>query len=197
MQPFSLQNSFSGDSETTLAAAQEWDLVDATAEDGKQFEADATHEAATKKINNSTYLFNQDGEMLYGFVEMDEKMYYFGGENDGARKTGSVTVKDESGEAVKCYFSTETKEAEGYYIGAGVNGAKSGKLYKDGILVTATEDKYEIKEVANMEFVVNKSGSIQSSEGPYKDGGDELFGGAKFTYNDTKGAGYKSIATKN
>ena len=75
--------------------------------------------------------------------------------------------------------------------------AKSEKLNKNGILETATEDKYEIKQVANMEFVVNKSGSIQSSEGPYKDGGDELFGGAKFTYNDTKGAGYKSIATKN
>lgn len=185
------------DSETTLVAAQEWDLVDAAAEDGKQFEADATHEAATKKINSNTYLFNQDGEMLYGFVEMEEKMYYFGGENDGARKTGSVTVKDEYGEAVKGYFSTETKETEGYYIGAGVNGAKGGKLYKDGILVTATEDKYEIKEVAGMEFIVNKSGSIQSSEGPYKDGGDELFGGAKFTYNDTKGVSYKSIAAKN
>ena len=47
-----------------------------------------------------------------------------------------------------------------------------------------------------MKFVVNKSGAIQSDDGPYKDNGDELFGGAKFTYNtDTKGVSYKSIAS--
>ena len=58
------------------------------------------------------------------------------------------------------------------------------------------EDKYELKEVAGMKFVVNKSGAIQSDDGPYKDNGDELFGGAKFTYNtDTKGVSYKSIAS--
>lgn len=184
------------DETSKFAAAQEWNLVDAAAEDGKRFETDDTHQAMTKKINSKTYLFNQDGEMLYGFIEMDSKMYYFGGENDGERKTGNVTVKDEYEESVKAYFSAETKEEEGYYIGAGVNGAKNGKLYKDGILVTATEDKYEIKTVNGMEFIVNKSGSIQSAEGPYKDNGEELFGGAKFTYSNEKGAAYKSVLTK-
>ena len=179
-----------------IVSAQTWTLEDAYAEDGKRFEAGETCMAATKKIDSKTYAFNQDGEMLHGFVEMDEKMYYFGGEEDGTRKTGSVTVKDENGQSVKAYFSTETNETEGYYLGAGVNGAKSGKLYEDGILVNALEDKYELKEVAGMKFVVNKSGAIQSDDGPYKDNGDELFGGAKFTYNtDTKGVSYKSVAS--
>ena len=179
-----------------IVSAQTWTLEDAYAEDGKRFESGETCMAATKKIDSKTYAFNQDGEMLHGFVEMDEKMYYFGGEEDGTRKTGSVTVKDENGQSVKAYFSTETNETEGYYLGAGVNGAKSGKLYEDGILVNALEDKYELKEVAGMKFVVNKSGAIQSDDGPYKDNGDELFGGAKFTYNtDTKGVSYKSVAS--
>ena len=60
-------------------SAQTWILEDIYAEDGQRFEADDTHTAATKKIDGKTYAFNQDGEMLYGFVEMDGKMYYFGG----------------------------------------------------------------------------------------------------------------------
>lgn len=182
-------------SEGNLVSAQTYLLDDGLADLDKRFEADENYEVMTKKVNGDTYLFNSDGQMVSGFVKMDGNMYYFGGENDGARKTGSFSVKDENGETVKCYFSADSNTDEGYVAGAGVNGAKSGKLYADGILVTAEEDKYEIKEVNGMKFVVNKAGTIQTSSGPYKDGGDELFGGATFTYNPDKGVSYKSIKT--
>lgn len=181
-----------------MKQAQEVDLVDVSAPIGQRFENDGMYTAQEKKINNETYLFNGEGEMMYGFVKMDGNMYYYGDSNDGARKSGSFNVTDENGETTKAYFSKDTDTAQGYYEGAGVNGAKSGKLYADGILVKAQEDKYEIKQVADMKFVINKSGSIQADKGPYKDGSEELFGGAKFTYNTSdKGAAYQSIATMN
>ena len=182
----------------TLSNAQKYTLVDVAASINNRFEADEAQKTQEKKINNKTYLFNQDGEMVYGFVKMDDKMYYYGGADDGARKSGSVTVTDEEGESTSAFFASETNTAQGYYNGAGVNGAKNGKLYADGVLVKALDDKYEIKTVADMQFVVNKSGNIQTSKGPYKYDGEELFGGAKFTYNtDTKGVAYESIATMN
>ena len=182
----------------SLSNAQEYNLVDVSAGIENRFEADEAYSAQEKKINNKTYLFNQEGEMVYGFVKMDDKMYYYGGADDGARASGSVTVTDEGGESTSAYFAGETNTEQGYYSGAGVNGAKNGKLYADGVLVKALDDKYEIKTVADMQFVVNKSGNIQTSKGPYKYDGEELFGGAEFTYNTSKkGVSYESIATMN
>ena len=49
-----------------------------------------------------------------------------------------------------------------------------------------------------MKFIVNNTGSIQTDKGPYKYDGEELFGGAKFTYNTSvKGASYESIVSMN
>ena len=185
-------------SSATVKQATEWDLVDVTASVGNRFTSDETHSVIEKKIDNKTYLFNEEGEMMSGFVEIDGLMYYHGGTDDGSRKTGSVTVTDEEGESAKAYFANETSVSQNYYVGAGVNGAKSGKLYENGILVTAQDAKYEIKQVGDLRFVVNKSGSIQTDKGPYKEDGEVLFGGAVFTYNTaTKGASYQSIETQN
>lgn len=182
--------------DVTLKQVQEFNLVDVSAPVDQRFEAEGTYGALEKRISSDTYLFNEEGEMVYGFVKIDDKMYYYGDADDGARKSGSVTVTDENGEKEKAYFSKDTDADQGYYAGAGINGAKSGKLYADGILVKALEDKYEIMQVGDLRFVVNKSGSIQTDKGPYKYDGDELFGGAKFTYNTTdKGAAYQSILT--
>ena len=164
----------------------------------ERFTREKREAAQEKKINNETYLFNEEGEMMYGFVKMGGNMYYYGDKNDGARKSGSLTVTDENGENTKAYFSKETDAALGYYAGAGVNGAKSGKLYADGILVKAQDSKYEIKQVGDLRFVVNNTGSIQADKGPYKYDGETLFKGAVFTYNTAnKGASYESIATMN
>lgn len=181
-----------------IKQAQEFDLVDVSAPLDRRFESDGIYGAQEKKINNETYLFNEEGEMMYGFVKMGGNMYYYGDKNDGARKSGSLTVTDENGENTKAHFSKETDAALGYYAGAGVNGAKSGKLYADGILVKAQDSKYEIKQVGDLRFVVNNTGSIQADKGPYKYDGETLFKGAVFTYNTAnKGASYESIATMN
>lgn len=176
-----------------LEGVQEYDLMDVTASVSNRFEADDAWDAVEKKINGEYYLFNADGRMLTGFIEKAAGMFYYGGSNEGDRKEGSFTVEDDCGETAKCYFATEDKASEGYFDGVGVNGAKNGKLYADGVLVKANDNKYEMAEVAGMKFIVNKSGSIQSDSGVYKEDGEELFGGAKFEYSPNKGVEYKSI----
>ena len=51
----------------------------------------------TKKINGKTYCFNEDGEMQYGWQEIDGEGYYFGDENDGARKESQWMWLEKSG----------------------------------------------------------------------------------------------------
>ncbi len=51
----------------------------------------------TKKINGKTYCFNEDGEMQYGWQEIDGEGYYFGDENDGARTESKWMWLEKSG----------------------------------------------------------------------------------------------------
>lgn len=184
----------STDSNAELSVVETMTLADVNADPDEMFTKDEDHDALEKKIGNDRYLFNQDGKMLYGFVLTDNGMFYYGEENDGSRKEGSVTVHDEEGYDAKAYFSKITNETEQYYDGAGVNGAYGGKLYANGILVKAQDEKYELKEVDGMKFIVNKNGSIQDEAGPYKDGGEILFGGATFTYfEENEGASHNCI----
>lgn len=177
-----------------LEEVQEYDLMDVTAAVGSRFDADDAWTAVEKKINSKYYLFNADGRMLSGFIaDKNDNMFYYGGSNEGDRKEGSFTVTDDGGETARCYFSTEDKASEGYFDGVGVNGAKNGKLYADGVLVKANDDKYEMVTVDEMTFIVNKSGSIQSDKNVYKEDGEELFGGKKFTYSSDKGVAYHSV----
>ena len=170
-----------------------------------------------KKINSKTYYFNANGQMLSKFVKTDAsdeedgvaKMYYLGGWDDGYRKDGSQTIKDEAGTAARFYFATSDNKDEGYFNAAGINGAKSGKLYSDGLLVTADDDKYEIKDVTIYtvaegqttataqvaSYIVNKSGSIQTAAKEYKDDDDVVVDATGFSFSGTKGALYKSFNT--
>ncbi|MBQ7796384.1 MAG: hypothetical protein IJ374_07490 [Lachnospiraceae bacterium] len=126
-----------------------------------------------KTINNEIYAFDIDGEMISGLQMINGDVYYFGGSNDGARKTGAQTIADDSGESYKFYFGTE--DDNGYKKGVGITGAKNGKLYEDGLLVTATDYKYEVvtvdTDLGTGKFIVNKSGSIQTSKKVYEDDG--------------------------
>lgn len=161
--------------------------------------------AKEKKINSKTYFFNSHGQMISGFFRTNEddkneyknSMYYFGGWDDGARKTGSCTVKDDSDESYRFYFASSTSESQHYYNGIGINGAKSGKLYEDGLLIRALDNKYEEKDVTIdgkvYHFIVNKSGSIQSSAKEYEEDDDVLIDARKYTFSKTVGAEYKSF----
>ena len=161
-----------------------------------------------KKINSKTYYFNEFGQMLSKFMlTVDEnnepdQLFYLGGWDDGARKDGSQSIKDESGESIRFYFATETKADQGYYNAAGISGAKSGKLYDHGILVEAKDDKYEEKTVKisinygepkEYTFIVNKNGSIQGAAKEYEEDDDVLIDATGYKFNKTKGALYNSI----
>ena len=50
-----------------------------------------------KKINGKTYLFNEDGEMLYGWQDWQGAIYYFGEEMDGARTENKWLWLEKSG----------------------------------------------------------------------------------------------------
>lgn len=153
--------------------------------------------ATEKKINSKTYWFDQYGQMLCDLITDDDTglMYYFGGWNDGARKDGSLTMVDDSNESYRFYFATDDKEADYYYNAAGINGAKNGKLYWNGMLVKASDDKYELKtltikvkdgEDVEASFIVNKSGTIQSSAKKYEEDDDVLIDATKATFYGDK-----------
>mgnify|MGYP001754048350 FL=1 len=130
-----------------------------------------------KKVNSKDYWFRPDGVMLAKFYMIDDNMYYFGGSDDGSMKTGSQTVKDNTGDSYKFYFYT--KDTYGYKKGAGVVGNQSNKLYYYGMLIQADDYKYQLATIAkdgvDYSFIVNSNGTIQHSKSTeYKEDGDVL-----------------------
>ena len=51
----------------------------------------------TRKINGRTYLFDEDGQMQYGWQDIDGEGYYFGGEDEGWRTEGQWLWLERSG----------------------------------------------------------------------------------------------------
>ncbi len=48
------------------------------------------------KIENKWYYFDSEGRMLTGKQRIDDSTYYLGEENDGARKTGWISLEEEN-----------------------------------------------------------------------------------------------------
>lgn len=119
--------------------------------------------------------------MLSKFYLIGDDMFYFGGSDDGSMKTGSQSIKDNTGDTYKFYFYT--KAQYGHEKGAGVIGNQSNKLYYYGMQIQADDYKYQIATIeigkdANKKsysFIVNSNGTIQhSSNTEYKEDGDVL-----------------------
>ena len=51
----------------------------------------------TRKINGRTYLFDEDGQMQYGWQDIDGEGYYFGGEDEGWRTENQWLWLERSG----------------------------------------------------------------------------------------------------
>ena len=144
----------------------------------------AVENIAKKKVNSKDYWFTSDGVMLSKFYLIDDAMYYFGGSDDGSMKTGSQSIKDNTGDTYKFYFYTKDQSTDKYRTplknkalkkGAGVTGNQSNKLYYYGLLLTADDYKYQVATVKGHEFIINSNGSIQHSYGTtYKEDGDVL-----------------------
>ena len=144
-------------------------------DDGKEYDL-----IGKKKVNSKDYWFRKDGVMLSKFYQVGNDMYYFGGSDDGSMKTGSQSIKDNTGDTYKFYFYT--KAQYGHAKGAGVIGNQSNKLYYYGLLLTADDYKYQVATITDEKnkntsysFIINSNGSIQHSYGTtYKEDGDEL-----------------------
>lgn len=152
---------------------------------------------AKKKVNSKDYWFTGDGVMLSKFYMIDDNMYYFGGSDDGAMKTGAQTIKDNTGDSYNFYFYTkdqgssyQSSNGKKLYKGAGVIGNQSNKLYYYGMLIKADDYKYQIAEVNHKTFIVNSNGSIQHSSIEYKEDGDVLIDAKNVTF-DKDDAQYK------
>lgn len=91
----------------------------------------------TKKINGKTYFFNEDGEMQYGWQEINDEGYYFGTEDEGWRtenqwlwleKSGLLDDDDVDDGQERVFDCTDEKEEicddEGWYWFQ-----SSGKIY--------------------------------------------------------------------
>ena len=152
-------------------------------EEGVLFSDKEVGRIAKKKVNSKDYWFRADGVMLSKFYKINDAMYYFGGADDGSMKTGSQSVKDNTGDTYKFYFYTKDQDSKKYQTpnkkalkkGAGVVGNQSNKLYYYGLLLTADDYKYQVAKVGGYEFIINSNGSIQHSYGAtYKEDGDEL-----------------------
>ena len=113
--------------------------------------------------------------MLSKFYMVDGKMYYFGGGDDGAMKTGSQAIKDDNGDTYKFYFGTKTGNK-----GQGITGNQGNKLYYYGMLIQADDYKYQLASIEDAAgkthtFIINANGSIQHSKNTeYKEDGDWL-----------------------
>ena len=146
------------------------------------------YQITKKKINSKDYFFNEEGEMLSKFIDvqeiyknpktnsyaMDLGFYYLGGGSDGCMKTGAQSIKDDNGDVYKFYFGTKDNSTTGEKKGAGITGNKNNKLYYEGHLVAAEDYKYQPVWVNGHLFVVNQNGSIQHSAVEYKEDGDIL-----------------------
>ena len=138
---------------------------------------ESTGVISKKKVSSKDYWSTKDGVMLSKFYLINDAMYYFGGSDDGSMKTGSQTVKDNTGDSYKFYFYT--KDTYGYKKGAGVVGNQSNKLYYYGMLIQADDYKYQLATIAkdgvDYSFIVNSNGTIQHSKSTeYKEDGDVL-----------------------
>jgi len=135
---------------------------------------DGTDSNATlKEISKKTYAFNEEGQMLDGLLKIEDEMYYFGGSEDGAMKTGDVMIADEDDYEYKFFFGEKTDAAKGYKKGVAVTGNADGELYIDGQLRTSSE-KFEKVWVADLGvyFLIDEDGDIRTTKKVYKDSDD-------------------------
>ena len=150
---------------------------------------------ALKEINDKTYAFNAEGQMLDGLVRVEgTDMMYFGGADDGAMKTGAQTIEDEEGNDYKFFFGKKTTD-DGYVEGVGVNGAVSGELYKNGLIQTA-DDAYEVITVGEYDYIVDEDGDIRTSKKDYENEDDVVVVPAKtegWEFNPNSGVEKGSI----
>lgn len=118
------------------------------------------------KINGLTFLFNEDGNPVYGLRKLylsensqEYTAYYFGDRATSSVQKGKKKVEEGDGNVSEYYFSD---------TGRGFTGVKDGCLYYKGKLQSAQDgEKYAVISIPNgnsyTNYVVNKYGKVAKS----------------------------------
>ncbi|MDO5563947.1 MAG: hypothetical protein Q4F88_01790 [Eubacteriales bacterium] len=130
---------------------------------GKAMKANQGESFHKKKVNGKTFLFNEYGQMLFGYIDVDgiihspitdeetfmKAMYYAGEENDGALKSGWVKYTNDT--------NIESYQSKNYFwLYFDLNNFK--KIYYDG-----TEDnKYREKKIDDKTYSFDKNGVMHT-----------------------------------
>ena len=162
---------------------------------------ESTGVISKKKVSSKDYWSTKDGVMLSKFYLINDAMYYFGGSDDGSMKTGSQSIKDNTGDTYKFYFYTKDQatsyktpngDKHGLSKGAGVVGNQGNKLYWYGLPIQADDYKYQVATITingtDYSFIVNSNGTIQhSANTEYKEDGEVLVKTGAYTQKDKDG----------
>lgn len=177
------------DAEDNADDTQRWFYVGSNGETVKN---------AAKRVNSKWYVFNENGIMQTGLVVLDVPsikadakildsideddvtgddlakatltgtLYYFSGdeEKDGSMKTGS-NVRIELADDVYTFGFNKN--------GSAYQGEKNNKLYKNGVLQTAGDMRYDVKEFGGKNYVVGSTGTIVKVKNVAKDADDNYY----------------------
>ncbi len=119
-----------------------------------------------RTIDGKRYAFDKYGRVLYGFLEIEGEIYYFGTESDRSLSTGRCMIDDglDKGKS-EYYFDNK---------GKGVTGIKNGRFYFKGKLQKAdSSTKYEVFEVEENKFrLIDSTGRVVKGK-KVKDGSGE------------------------
>lgn len=166
----------SKDGSLTYATSSEYKVTKAKLKGDDVKPTDETDlDFTIKKIGTKYYGFYKTGKMADGLViildngtavDYNPGLYYFGKSNDGALKTGSVSVTNDDDDSYAFYFATKTKD--GFTKGQGVTGNQGGKLYDGGKSIGAKEGyTYQVVTTKAVtvdgDYIVNENGRIMTS----------------------------------
>lgn len=127
-----------------------------------------TADAATGdlvKINGITYLFNEQGNPVYGLRKLSTgsdggyAAYYFGNKETSSVVKGKGIVEEGDGTKSEFYFTESGSKA-----GRGFTGIKNDYVFYQGKLQKAADGtRYEPINIDNNTYLVNTSGKIAKS----------------------------------
>ena len=165
--------------------------------------------AKTKKVNSKWYAFDEDGVMRTGLIRLDKpavsgatvtaagcydmdtveksniqtktgdearSLHYFSEdeERDGSMKTGTIKIELADDEYTFCFTKTTGAAKHGY-------DSSSKKIYNNGILEKADDDKYVVvenpeKKAGQSDFyLVGSTGTVVTAVNKYKDANDKYY----------------------
>ena len=159
---------------------------------GKALKGPDSGKISLKTINGKKYAFNDEGQMLYGWIKVDDQSiynddddawqeaeYYFGDQNDGAMTTGwlMVDITDENAESqdwIAPVFTDDEDQTRYFYFksnGKKVKASSSDEIKEQSI----NGKKYGFDQYGRMvaewsyDQTERASGSSQTAEGSLVD----------------------------